>query len=384
MTRASTFSSISAQAVGRVAGSVTCSINTQSIWLSRVVGMVLGGAFVFGLSGATSLVFASDAIRAVESRANPYNRTDVRDAKSGDAVEWLERICRAGRENPYTGVYVHSTADNSASTRVTHLVDKQGVEHEKIESLDGPMMEIIRRNDEMYSYQPQEKVVLIDRRASGRFFPSLVTGDPKKIAENYRVKMGPKDRIAGHDCQWIILEPKDSMRYMQKLCAELGTGLLLRAKTFNDRNQLLEQFVFTQLDLSRSVTKQSLKSKFEQSIGWRRDYSVPPSAPQKDVETGWLVSNLPAGFKKVMEMMRSQPGRPQPLAHLVVSDGLSHVSVFVEPAQSSGRVNGGGASDDSPTTFAVRSVADHQVTVMGDVPFAAVQAIADGVTRRAR
>jgi sigma-E factor negative regulatory protein RseB len=83
-------------------------------------------------------------------------------------------------------------------------------------------------------------------------------------------------------------------------------------------------------------------------------------------------------------MMRSQAGRPQPFAHLVVSDGLSHVSVFVEPAQASGRANGGGASDDSPTSFAVRSVADHQVTVMGDVPFAAVQAIADGVTRRAR
>jgi sigma-E factor negative regulatory protein RseB len=370
MTRASTFSSISAQAM--------CRVITQSI------RQALASAFIFGLSGTTSFVFAGDAIRAVEGRATPDNRADTRDSKNGDALEWLERISRAGRENPYTGVYVHSTPENSTSSRVTHLVDKQGVEHEKIESLDGPMMEIIRRNDEMYCYQPQEKVVLIDRRTSGRFFPSLVTGNPRKIAENYRVKMGPKDRIADHDCQWIFLEPKDSMRYMQKLCAELGTGLLLRAKTFNDRNQLLEQFVFTQLDLSRSVTKQSLKSKFEQSIGWRRDYSVPPSAPQKDVETGWLVSNLPAGFKKVMEMMRSQPGRPQPLAHLVVSDGLSHVSVFVEPAQSSGRVNGGGASDDSPTTFAVRSVADHQVTVMGDVPFAAVQAIADGVTRRSR
>jgi sigma-E factor negative regulatory protein RseB len=375
MTRASTFSSISAQAVGRFAGNVALSFITQSIRLA--FGGALSSAFVFGLSGTTSLVFAGDVPRTVDSRA------DTRDSKNGDALEWLERISRAGRENPYAGVYVHSTPENSTSTRVTHFVDKQGVEHEKIESLDGPMMEIIRRNEEMYCYQPQEKVVLIDRRTSGRFFPSLVTGNPKKIAENYRVKMGPKDRIADYDCQWIILEPKDSMRYMQKLCAELGTGLLLRAKTFNDRNQLLEQFVFTQLDLSRSVTKQSLKSKFEQSIGWRRDYSV-ASAPQKDVETGWLVSNLPAGFKKVMEMMRSQPGRPQPLAHLVVSDGLSHVSVFVEPAQASGKVNGGGASDDSPTTFAVRSVADHQVTVMGDVPFAAVQAIADGVTRRAR
>ncbi len=283
----------------------------------------------------------------------------------------------------YTGVYVHSTPENSTSWRVTHLVDKQGVEHEKIESLDGPLMETIRRNEEMYCYQPEAKVVSIDRRATGRFFPALVTGNPQKIAENYRVKSGTKDRFADYDCQWIILEPKDSMRYTQKFCAELGSGLLLRAKTFNDRNQLLEQFVFTQLDLNRAVSKQSLKSKFEESIGWRRDYAV-PAAPQKDAETGWLVSNLPAGFKKIMEMMRTLSGRPQPVAHLVFSDGISHVSVFAEPSQTPVRISAGSASDDSPTTFAVRSVADYQVTVMGEVPFAAVQAIADGVTRRVR
>jgi sigma-E factor negative regulatory protein RseB len=337
---------------------------------------------VFGVSGAASLAFAGDA-RDAQKILDNRSPVEARDIKGGDALEWLERISRAGREIPYTGVFVHSTPENSASKRITHLVDKQGVEHEKIESLDGPPMEIICRNEEMYIYQPEEKVVLVDRRATGRFFPSLVTGNPKKIAENYRIKMGPKDRIAEYDCQWIILEPKDSMRYMQKLCAELGSGLLLRAKTYNDRNQLLEQFVFTQLDLNRNAAKQTLKSKFEQLTGWRRDYSA-PAVPQKDVETGWLVSNLPAGFKKIMEMTRLQPGRPQPLAHLVVSDGLSNVSVFVEPSQAVGRVNGGGASDDSPTTFAVRSVADFQVTVMGDVPFAAVQAIADGVTRRPR
>jgi sigma-E factor negative regulatory protein RseB len=356
---------------------------SQSVRLA--VSHCMFAGCVFGVAGAASLAFAGDArdIREAQKILDNRSPVEARDIKGGDALEWLERISRAGREIPYCGVFVHSTPENSSSTRVTHMVDKQGVEHEKIESLDGPPTEIIRRNEEMYFYQPEEKVVLVDRRTTGRFFPSLVTGNPKKIAENYRVKMGPKDRIAEYDCQWIILEPKDSMRYMQKLCAELGSGLLLRAKTYNDRNQLLEQFVFTQLDLSRNVAKQTLRSKFEQSIGWRRDYST-PAAPQKDVDTGWLVSNLPAGFKKIMEMMRLQTGRPQPFAHLVVSDGLSHVSVFVEPSQAVGRVNGGGASDDSPTTFAVRSVADFQVTVMGDVPFAAVQAIADGVTRRPR
>jgi sigma-E factor negative regulatory protein RseB len=359
--------------------------------MARSLKFVLTMAMFFSVASTVQYAFAWDVRNALVSQnITPPNFPvqenrpgELRDLKSGDALEWLERISRAGREMPYMGVFVHSTPENSTTSRVTHLVDKQGVEHEKIESLDGPLMETIRRNEEMYCYQPEAKVVRIDRRATGRFFPALVTGSPQKIAENYRIKLGPKDRFADYDCQWIILEPKDSMRYTQKFCAELGSGLLLRAKTFNDRNQLLEQFVFTQLDLSRTVFKQSLKSKFEESIGWRRDYSV-PAATQKDSETGWLVSNLPAGFKKIMEMMRSLSGRPQPVAHLVFSDGVSHVSVFAEPSQTPARVSAGGASEDSPTTFAVRSVADYQVTVMGEVPFAAVQAIADGVTRKAR
>ena len=352
--------------------------------LARSIALVLTSIGVVSAAFAMSSASAGDSRDARDFATTRENRLgEPRDLKNGDALEWLERISRAGREMAYTGVFVYSTPENSSSSRISHLVDKQGVEHEKIESLDGPLTETIRRNDEMYCYQPEAKVVLIDRRATGRFFPALVTGEPKKIAENYRVKLGPKDRIAEYDCQWIILEPKDSMRYMQKLCAELGSGLLLRAKTFNDRNQLLEQFVFTQLDLSRSLSKQSLKSKFAEAIGWRRDYSV-SATPQKDTDTGWLVSNLPAGFKKIMEMMRSQPGRPQPLAQLVFSDGLSHVSVFAEPSQMPGKLSAGGASDDSPTTFAMRSVADYQITVMGDVPYAAVQSIADGESRRVR
>ena len=194
--------------------------------------------------------------------------------------------------------------------------------------------------------------------------------------------MGPVERIAGFDCQWVMLEPKDEMRYTQRLCAELGTGLLLRARTYNDRNQLLEQFMFTQLEVNRSVAKLTIKSRYEQSPGWQRDYSV--KSPTKDTDTGWLVNNLPAGFKKVMEMMRSFTGRQQPVAHLVFTDGLAHVSVFAEPSQLPGKLTAAGASDDSPASFAVRTVADHQITVMGEVPLAAVQLIADGVSKRAR
>jgi sigma-E factor negative regulatory protein RseB len=362
----------------------------------RFLLMVLGNSFLSplalasrrsfvaaGLSFLTCAGASAQLLPNVLPNAPTGNaKVELREVRGGEALEVIERMARAARELPYQGVFVHQTADEASTSRVTHIVDRQGVEHEKIEALDGPMSEIIRRNDEMFCYHPDAKVVRVDRRASGRFFPALITGSAQAVAENYRVKLGAQDRIAGFDCQWVVLEPKDALRYMHKLCAELGTGLLLRAHTYNERRQLLEQFMFTQLDVSRSVSKQAVKSQFEQAPGWQRDNSV--KTTQKDTETGWIVNGLPSGFKKVMEIVRSFTGKPQPVAHLVFSDGLSNVSVFVEPSPTPGRVSAGGASDGNPTTFAVRTVTDSQVTVVGDVPFTAVQAIADGVTRQIR
>lgn len=303
-------------------------------------------------------------------------------AGGNEPIDLLEKISRSAREMSYAGVYVHQTPDGTSTLRISHSLDKDGMEREKIESLDGPPSEIIRSNEEMICYQPDARTVRIDRRGSGRFFPSLISGSPKAIAENYQLKVGNVERIAGYDCRWLILEPRDAMRYLQKLCAELSTGLLLRARTFNERNQLVEQFSFTQVDMSSPLPKQSLRSRFEQAIGWQKDVAVNPQA--KDVDTGWKVGNLPAGFRKVMEMVRSLGGRPQPVAHLVFSDGVSNVSVFAEAAPGPVKVTAAGTSDDSPTSFAMRSVADYQVTVVGEVPLAAVQTIADGVTRRTR
>jgi sigma-E factor negative regulatory protein RseB len=299
--------------------------------------------------------------------------------KTDPAMDWVDRIAKSARELPFAGVYVHQTPERVSTSRVTHIVDKNGVEHEKIESLDGPKSEIIRKNDEMFCYQPDTKTMRVDRRMSGRFFPGLITANAKTIAENYRAKLGPVERIAGHECQWVILEPKDAMRYLHKLCSELGTGLLLRAQMFNDRNQMIEQFMFTQVDVSGNIARQPIKSRYEQMNGWVRETTARAA---QNVDAMFQFGNIPAGFRKVMEMSRNLVGRPAPVSHLVFSDGVLNVSVFVE-SNTGQQIQGVTVvSEDGPTAFTTRAVADSHVTVMGEVPAAAVQAFAEGIRRR--
>ncbi len=300
------------------------------------------------------------------------------------AAALLARIGSAARDLSYSGVFVHSSQERTTS-RITHLSD-HGDEWEKIETLDGPAQEIIRRNDEMYCYQPDSKTVRLDRRITGKFFPSLLNTPAATVQENYRLKLGGIERIGGHDCQWVALEPKDTLRYLQRLCAELNTGLLLRARTFNAREQMLEQFTFTQLaigkDAARDFGRGHIKSSLiEKRSGWQTDDSAQREV--KNTDTGWTVNAPPAGFRKIMEMKRTLAGKTQPVSHLVYSDGVASISVFVEPLLT-GTKGFSKAAEDGMYSYALRPVGASQVTVLGEVPIDTAQLMANGVVSKGR
>ena len=291
--------------------------------------------------------------------------------------QWLQRAAQSARTLTYTGTYVHATDDRISTARITHAV-LGGDEHERIETLDGPLREFLRRNDEMQCVMPDAKTVRLDRRTTGRFFPSLLSS-PDAIAENYVVKLGGVERVLGMECQWIRLEPRDALRFHQRVCAELASGLLLRARVLGEHNRVLENYAFTEVRIGPQVARSEIRSAFHQDQSkWQTDSK--PRDEAKSVDTGWSVANPPAGFKKVMEMRRTMPGKPQPVSHLVFSDGLASISVFVEPAPPGAKAVEATYDEGLYSVF-VSSVGDHVVTVLGEVPPAATQQAGRSVTR---
>jgi sigma-E factor negative regulatory protein RseB len=233
----------------------------------------------------------------------------------------------------------------------------------------------------MYCYFPDAKTVRLDRRITARFFPSILRSTPESLAASYDVKLGKNERILGYDCQWIRLQPKDGLRFEQRLCAELNTGLILRAKTFDDNRRVIEQYTFTDLKLGPQVAKASdVRSAFEARVKqWHLDKQ--PREEAKSADTGWTVTNLPPGFQKVTELRRTLPGRAQPVSQLVLSDGLATLSVFVEPNATPSRT-AESSSEDGTTTFYSRPMGEHLVTVLGEVPLATAQQVGRSVARR--
>jgi sigma-E factor negative regulatory protein RseB len=94
----------------------------------------------------------------------------------------------------------------------------------------------------------------------------------------------------------------------------------------------------------------------------------------------WVVGQLPPGFRKVKQVMRTLPGRQQPVRHMVFCDGLASVSLFIEPV---GRHHPrGGTLVQGATNVVSKTIADYQVVVLGEVPSATLQQIVNSVTAK--
>jgi sigma-E factor negative regulatory protein RseB len=298
-----------------------------------------------------------------------------------EPVSWLKKMATSSRQQNYSGTIVYQHGNSVETSRVAHFVNSAGGEFEKLETLDGPAREVIRSNEQVICYLPNAKMVLIeDRNRTARNFPALVPESLHGINENYRIKADGVDRVAGYDCQWIALEPKDNLRYGRRFCAELGTALPLRAQTVNERGETIESFAFTQLTLGGAFSRDKVKSRYAEKSraqNWRVDRSAFALPQPTPADTGWAVSRPFPGFKKMMEAKRSLGGKPGALSQIVLSDGLAAVSIFIEPMPSNPPTQS--LSHQGAVNIYKRPHGSHVVTVLGEAPAATIMQIANSV-----
>jgi len=293
-----------------------------------------------------------------------------------DALRILEQIATAARTLNYNGTFVYQHGERVETSRIVHFVDTDG-EHEKLETLDGPRREIIRNNDEVLCYYPDAKVVRSQKRVVQRSFPALLPEQLSSITEFYTVRKGRTKRIAGFDSQAVILEPKDGMRYGHKLWAETNSGLLLKALTLNEAHQVVEQFAFTQLNIGSGVTKEMIDPTYQISFPeWRMDRFAHSLINETD--TAWTVGDFPPGFRKILQMRRTKQGGRVDVTHMVYSDGMAAVSIFIESMPD--RAVNEGLTRQGAINIYRRSIGDKLVTVLGEAPAATVIRIGNSVS----
>lgn len=293
-----------------------------------------------------------------------------------EAMVWLQRITNAAQQLNYSGSFIYQHGQQVETSRITHLKDASG-EHEKLVTLDGRPRQIYRNNDEVYCFMPDDKTVMVDRHRVKKSFPALLPPQIAGLSEYYEIKLGGQERVAGRECQVIFLTPKDQYRYGHQLWADMQTGLLLKASTWSEKKQIVDQFAFTQIKIGGPIDRNELKPALK---GKRLVRSTGEGTTQPlPIDSGWDVSAAPPGFKKVNEMKRVLPGASMPVNHIVFSDGLAAASVFIEPVSEKTLL---GLSHQGALHVYSRKVGEHQVKVLGEVPAATVMQIGDAVTYR--
>lgn len=300
-------------------------------------------------------------------------------AAAQDASAWLARAAQAARTLNYAGTIVFQHGGRVETSRLTHLNDN-GAEYEKLVNLDGPAREVIRSHGEVRCYYPDAKVVRVEPRTFRNVFPSLSPQQQQALAQFYVFRKAESGRVAGLDAQAYEFEPRDGLRYGHKFWADSATGLLLKARLINEKQEVVEQFAFTDIAIGVKLDLDMVKPTWPVTPP---DWQLRQGAAGDPVphDTGWVVAKLPPGFSKIMEGFRSLRGKRDPVAHLVFSDGMVAVSVFIEPLAASPGRDAGSMRQGGLNVYTVKSD-DHVVTALGEAPAVTVRQIAQSVSRR--
>lgn len=297
-----------------------------------------------------------------------------------DPLAWLGRIATAGQRLNYSGTFTYQSGNRSETSRIVHLRDGSG-ESERLEALDGSPREVIRTNGEVRCVLPAQKTVIIDQAGSRRAFPSRLADAWMNLSESYRIRRGDIARVAGLEAQQIILEPKDDLRYGYILWADVQSGLLLKSRMVNEQGETIEQFAFNEVKIGGEVDRAQLQSRFageEGRAGWKVVNARGNELRQED--SGWVIKAALPGFSQQTSAVRRQLGATAgDTLHMVFSDGLAAVSVFIEPlAGAEGKVSPGPIHSGAINLYK-RVVGSYLVTALGEVPPRTVQRLAEAV-----
>lgn len=294
-----------------------------------------------------------------------------------EAMSLLERMVTATKQLNYDGVFTYQTGNKVQAIRIIHKANEDG-EVERLLSLDGAAREMIRTDDIVTCIFPEGKKVNVNRRPFGRGFPSDLLRRLKSATPYYNVALGKEGRVANRMAQQLVVKPVDNDRYGYHLWVDKESALLLQSDLLTEKGEVLEKFSFSSVNLDITIPDEALAPEMTgHQMSWNRVETVDPKLIE-DEGSAWTIGWLPTGYGLVAQQHRRKMNNKHLVEQRVYSDGMSSVSVFIEPSRTKhghfkghskmGAVNAYGAVVD-----------DYFVTVVGQAPQHTVEKIGHSI-----
>jgi sigma-E factor negative regulatory protein RseB len=309
----------------------------------------------------------------------------VGDAQARDVRAWLLRIHEAASHRNFQGTFVVSGGGTVSSARIAHFCEGPN-QFERSEALDGQARHVYRHNDVVTTLWPASKTAMVEQRDSLAQFPALLQAGDDRIAEFYDVSPQGAERVAGREANVLVVRPRDAYRYGYRLWADQASGLLLRADVIGERSEVLESSAFSDVTIGVKPQPESVLQPMKKLDGYR--VVRPVLTPTRLEAEGWAMRRSVPGFRQVSCVKRPMEGGGNPekapgeqqVLQSIFSDGLTYVSVFIEPFDPQRHTRPMLASV-GPTQTLMQQQGDWWVTVVGDVPPATLRVFAKGLER---
>jgi sigma-E factor negative regulatory protein RseB len=284
--------------------------------------------------------------------------------------ELLDRMTHVVTAVDYEGTVMRRRNGESEVLKIVHkIID--GVVHEKLVSQEGNGLEIIRRGNRMHCILPDKQTVLIEDWNNQSTLFSALPGSEIRYGGNYDVSVIRKDRVAGRRAIMLAIRPHDGFRYAHRIWLDEETSFPLKTEMLGVDGELIAQIKFAEITIGSDIASSALAPTM--SLDDYRWYEQSERYDSEEVETNWSCGDLPSGFRATSSKTEQLPGADTPVTHIVYSDGMATVSVFI--------------AEKNETRFARRSIVgamsthsiqqgDFQITAVGEVPAATVERIA--------
>ncbi len=301
---------------------------------------------------------------------------------ANDAAALVGRVMTATRSLNYDGVFVYQRDTQVDAMRIIHRA-QNGVETERLISLSGPAREVIRDGKRVTCTFADDKAVMVQKRQPSDFFTLGLTRPVEALAEHYDFAFDADDRVAGRHAEVVRITPRGPDRYGYRLWIDAESNLLLKSVILARDEQPLEQVQFTQIQIGHYIPDDVLAAEMD-GIGytWYANEEDASGAFAGSAPGGeWTVAWLPEGFEMKNSQVTHTTTSKMPVSHLVYSDGLAIVSVFVEKLTEGTPPLQGYSSMGAVNAFS-RVAEDFQITVVGELPQPTVRQIASSIALR--
>jgi len=292
-------------------------------------------------------------------------------AEEQTAADYLGKMRQAMHTLNYQGTVVFMENGVLDAVHYRHAVAK-GREQEQLISLNSPAREIIREAGTVQCIFKETGKAVVDHRPLNHSFLIDFPQDIARLEQFYQFEIKGMETVAMRRCYRIDIMPRDDYRYAWRIWVDKDVFLPLKIELLDLTGKALEQVVFTDLSLPAAIPFISLNDTAEDKVR-----HIHRATNQTQATWPFILENIPPGFEtQFYSETPIHKTSEYSVSHLLLSDGLSSVSVYLDKADDSlGDSQQGLGSVNSVT----RILGDKLLVVLGKVPPKTVQFIAEGV-----